>query len=400
MTATTLPTEGRLSSTTHPWINYAFDLNRIGPRTWMMLGEAESKCAHIAGVPLRPEVGARLLSVYLSKGAHGTTSIEGNTLSEEEVRRRIDDDLSLPASREYLGEEIDNIVDLYNHITSETMAGRPPDVSAETLKKYHRTLFRGQPTTEDNQIGQFRDHSVVVLRYRGAPAEDCEYLIDELCHWLQTGFEPPEGHEDLRFALNVLKAMLAHLYIAWIHPFGDGNGRIARLIEFQLLFQAGVPLPACHVLSDHYNRTREAYYAALDKTSRGQGWPVELFIAYAMQGFVDELREQLQLVREHQHEVTWENYVHDVFKDQDTPARRRQKHIALDLPAHEVTPRGKLKAISMRVAEEYYGKTSKTVTRDLNALEDDGLIVRVPGGILPNRAITRAFLAARAEGGL
>lgn len=381
----------------HPWIDFKLDLGRLDSRTWMLLGEAQSKCEHIAGVPLKPEVSRTLHLVYLSKGAHGTTSIEGNTLTEDEVLRRVDGDLALPVSRQYLGEEIDNMVALYNQIVRETLDGTPPDVSAGTLKDYHRTLFRGQPIKSDVVIGDFRDHSVGVMNYRGAPAEDCEYLISRLCEWVQTGFEPPKGREDLTFALNVLKAIMAHLYIAWIHPFGDGNGRISRLIEFQLLFQAGVPLPACHVLSDHYNRTREAYYAALDRTSKQDGFPVEVFIQYAMQGFVDELREQLQIVKKAQMEVTWENYVHEIFRDQDTPARRRQKHIALDLPVDAPTPRAKIRGISPRVAEEYAGKTAKTVSRDLNALDDLGLITRRPAGISPRRSLTSAFLAARHE---
>jgi len=395
MSTAAVLTQTRQYEQTHPWINFKLDLGRLDSRTWMLLGEAQSKCEHIAGVPLKPETSQLLHLVYLSKGAHGTTSIEGNTLSEDEVRRRVDGDLALPVSREYLGEEIDNMVKLYNQIVRETLEETPPDVSAQTLKAYHSTLFTGQPVKSDVVVGDFRDHSVGVMNYRGAPAEDCEYLIGRVCDWVREGFEPPPGREDLRFALNVLKAIMAHLYIAWIHPFGDGNGRISRLIEFQLLFQAGVPLPACHVLSDHYNRTREAYYAALDRTSKQDGFPVEVFIQYAMQGFVDELREQLQIVKSAQMEVTWENYVHEIFRDQDTPARRRQKHIALDLPAGEATPRGKIRGISPRVAEEYAGKTAKTVSRDLNALAELRLIIRRPNGVLPRRSLTSAFLAAR-----
>ncbi len=41
----------------------------------------------------------------------------------------------------------------------------------------------------------------------------------------------------------IIKAVLAHVYIAWIHPFGNGNGRTARLIEFHLLMSGGMPPP-------------------------------------------------------------------------------------------------------------------------------------------------------------
>jgi hypothetical protein len=54
----------------------------------------------------------------------------------------------------------------------------------------------------------------------------------------------------------LIAAVVAHVYFEWIHPFGDGNGRTGRLIELKLLLEAGVPQPAAHLLSNHYNATR------------------------------------------------------------------------------------------------------------------------------------------------
>lgn len=82
----------------------------------MPLGEARSKIAHIAGTPLSPRVAREMHIAYLAKGALATAAIEGNTLSEEEARRRIERDLDLPPWREYLGREIDNVIAAYNEI--------------------------------------------------------------------------------------------------------------------------------------------------------------------------------------------------------------------------------------------------------------------------------------------
>jgi len=68
--------------------------------------------------------------------------------------------------------------------------------------------------------------------------------------------------------LGFLKAVIAHLYLVWIHPFGDGNGRTARLIEFQILLNAGVPRLRRSFSSNHYNLTRMNYYLWLDKARR------------------------------------------------------------------------------------------------------------------------------------
>ncbi|MCC6745869.1 MAG: Fic family protein, partial [Acidobacteria bacterium] len=62
---------------TYPWITFRLDLSELSTETWMLLGEARSKCEHIAGVPLKPAVAERLHRLYLAKGVHATTAIEG-----------------------------------------------------------------------------------------------------------------------------------------------------------------------------------------------------------------------------------------------------------------------------------------------------------------------------------
>lgn len=378
---------------THPWISFKFDLNRLSHRTWLLLGEASSKCLHLAGTALAPQVAAELHKVTLTKGIHGTTSIEGNTLSEEQVRRRIDGDLDLPRSQEYLGREIDNILAIDNEIVRDVVEGRERPLTVARILEFHRRVLDGLPVTDDVIPGETRSHSVTVgiSSYRGAPAEDCDFLLEQLITWMD-GFKAPDSQPEMRFPIAILKAIIAHLYLAWIHPFGDGNGRVARLIEFQLLIEAGAPSPAAHLLSDHYNKTRQAYLVELDKTSRVEGYPVEGFVQYALQGFVDQLREQIRVVRSFQHSVTWINYVHEEFRDEETPAKRRQRHLVLDLEPGQVVSRNKLREVSPRLADEYRDASPKLISRDLNALLDRGLLVRTRGGYRANHELIEAFL--------
>lgn len=383
----------RVYQRTHPWISFEFDLRRLDYGAWLAFGEADSKCEHIAGSALRPDVARRLNEIYLSKGIHATTAIEGNSLTEAEVLARIRHDLDLPRSRAYLGREIDNIVDACNEIVDDVVAGRPLRLDIRRIADFNRRILEGQPVMDGIVPGQIREHSVVVGRYRAAPAEDCEYLLDRLCQWLEN-LQAPKENPELGFTFAVLKAILAHLYIAWILPFGGGNGRTARLIEFQLMVQAGVPLPSAHLLSDHYNRTRDEYYLELDRTSRGT-FPVQDFVKYAMRGFVDELREQIFEIRHQQMDVTWEDYIHNLFHGQDSPPKIRQRTLLLDLPMKPVH-KSDISEITPRIAKAYAGKTSKTVTRDLNALTEMGLLRETAGGVLANRSIVEAFLPIKA----
>jgi len=217
-------------------------------------------------------------------------------------------------------------------------------------------------------------HSVVVARYRGAPWQDCDYLLERLCEWLNgPDFAPPQDQE-LRLPYAILKAVAAHLYLAWIHPFDDGNGRTARLMELQILLAAGVPTPVPHLLSNHYNQTRAEYQRRLDAASKAPDGPLQ-FIRYAVGGFVEGLREQLALVREQQFDDRWEQFIYESFGDTKSPSEIRQRQLVLDL-SHAKRPavRAGLRQLSAGIASAYANKTTKTLTRDINALQRRGLI--------------------------
>lgn len=365
-------TKVRTFSETHPWISFKADLSRAGFPLWLLLGEAQSKCEHLAGVPLRPDFAEELYKIYLSKGIHATTSIEGNTLSEAEVYKRIEGKLPLPRSREYLGREVDNIVKACDEVVTDLVKNPEIPLTRARILSFNAMALEGLEVEEGVVPGECRTYSVGVAGYRAAPAEDCAYLLDRLCEWLEgLEFRPP--NPDLAFTYLFLKAVLAHLYIAWIHPFGDGNGRTARLVEFQILAQSGVPLPAAHLLSNFYNQTRARYYQELDRASRSGG-EILPFVQYAAEGFVDGLREQLATVLKQQWTVTWENFVHDQFDGQDGPAQTRRRHLVLDLPTDAWVPRDEIDSLTPRLASDYAKKSEKTLARDLKDLVEAKLI--------------------------
>ncbi len=378
---------------THPWIAFRIDLRKAGPSLWLLLGEAASKCEHIAGVPLRPATAQSLHQLYLAKGALATTAIEGNTLTEKEVLAHLQGKLKLPPSKEYLGQEVDNIVAACNRIGERLRTG-DTTLTAERVCEFNRQVLERLTLDERVVPGEVRTHSVVVGNvYRGAPAEDSQFLLGRLCEWLAgDDFTAPEGME---MVYAILKAVVAHLYLAWIHPFGDGNGRTARLVEFQLLLQAGVPTPAAHLLSNHYNQTRAEYYRQLDRASKSGG-EVAPFLEYAARGFVDGLREQLRVIRDQQWDVAWRSFVHERFRDEPGSNAKRQRDLVLDLsPARELVAVGKITELTPRLARNYAGISAKTLQRDLAAVEKLGLIERQPEGVRAKRELILAFLPWR-----
>lgn len=386
----------RTYNQTQPWISFEIDLRKASFRLWMLLGEARSKCEHIAEVPLLPHVAKHLHQVFLAKGVLATTAIEGNTLTEEEVLKRIEGQLKLPPSKEYLGKEIDNIVQACNSIGRAVLAGDQAGVRAQDIKEYNRLVLKDLPLDEKAVPGEIRGHSVVVGSYKGAPAEDCSFLLEKLCDWLKTGFEPPEAN--LKIAFGIIKAIVSHIYIAWIHPFGDGNGRTARLVEFQIMLSAGVPSTAAHLLSNHYNQTRTEYYRQLDQAHKTRG-DVFPFIEYALQGFVDGLKEQVELIQAQQLHVHWINYIHEQFRNKEGKTADRRRRLAIDLSAEaEPVPITKTRHITPRIAEAYANKTDKTVRRDINTLEKMGILDVTEGKVRAKQEIMLGLLpAARSE---
>lgn len=171
---------------THPWIKFDFDLKKADSGLWLALGEADSKCEHIAGVPLRPQTAKELLTLYLARGIRATTAIEGNTLSEAEVLSRIEGKKVLPPSKEYLGIEIDNILRVYNRMVEGIIQKKIGLPDAETICSFNREVLKDLQLQKDVVPGTIRKHGVGVGLYRGAPQEDCEYLLERLCEWIRS----------------------------------------------------------------------------------------------------------------------------------------------------------------------------------------------------------------------
>jgi Uncharacterized conserved protein len=378
---------------THPWLTFSLDTNEFDHRLWMLLGEAGSKCDHIAGVPLAPEIADQMHRLYLAKGAAATTAIEGNTLSEEEAERILSGDLTLPPSQQYLADELTNIVGAVNLLAKELNENRASPITIEMLKAINALVLDGLQVDPEVIPGEIRKHNVVVGRYRCAPAEDCEYLLQKLCDMLNNFPVPADSKQ----GFSIIKAVFAHLYFVWIHPFGDGNGRTARLLELYILLSAGFAQPTGHLLSNHYNRTRQQYYSYLNNAINGQKGVID-FIRYSVAGLVDGLKEQIGVIRLQQWRVSWINFVHEQFHEKNTPADTRRRHLVLalsDIP--EGVQLNRLTTLTPILAQEYFGKTAKTAARDVNALEEMELVARGKGRVRARKEKILAFLPWRSD---
>jgi Fic family protein len=343
-----------------------------------MLGQCEVIIRMISNAPLEPQYRKKLLQVSLRKGAQATTAIEGNTLSYEEIAR-IDDGENLPPSKEYLQIEVQNVIKALNKIRQEVILDAKEHlITPDLIKSFHQHISKNLGEHLRAAPGQFRKkgEDVIVGTYRPPPGKDVVRLVLKLCDWLRETFHYESGNQT--FSEQVVQAIVCHVYIAWIHPFGDGNGRTARLIEFFLLLRAGLPDIASHILSNHYNNTRQEYYRQLDMAGKEQN--LSRFIDYALTGLRDGLNEVLDVVQSNILKTAWRNYIYEMLDSKKASGKtkaivKRRRNIALHFPTDSFFTIAELLKTNPDFIREYANKSSLTLKRDLLELERLGLII-------------------------
>ena len=382
-------TKKRTYLITHPWLSFQLDLDQMVPGIWMLLAEAQSKCVQLSGVPLIPKAAKKLSNRYLVEGIYSSATREGNTLSAEEVRERIENNLELPPSREYLGTEIDNLVKTNNLVEFQTRIGKCMDLNPEKIRDLNLLVLAGvihQPVVVP---GETRNNSVLVGNFKAVPAKYCDDLLQRLCNWLHNDIQEVAGYS---MAFCVLRAILAHFYLAWIQPFGEGNRRTISLVESQIMLSGGLPTIASHLLTIHFQRTESIYLRKLGALTRS-GDKLIPFIEYAVQGFVDGLTEQIEIIRAEQLNIHWLSSIQDSFRSDFRETDRRRKQLLIELSSKEdPIPLADVRYITPGVSKLYDGRNERTFRRDIAWLKNMDLLKECKDGFSANREMVIAFL--------
>jgi Fic family protein len=166
-------------------------------------------------------------------------------------------------------------------------AGTPPLTLAD-LMTMHRMVTNG--ATGHYVPGTLRNLAVQVGRqevgglHMGAPINWLPRLMNQYVQFI-TG-------ERLWSLHPVIQALIAHFFLVTIHPFGDGNGRLSRLLTTGILLQRGYNVHGgFYALSDYFYLNDIKYHSMLHRCWQAP-LPFDLtpFVAFGMEGFVMELR--------------------------------------------------------------------------------------------------------------
>jgi Fic family protein len=252
----------------HQWPEFHWEEGRVAPllagvrfKQGRLLGKMEG-----LGFHLQAEASLQTLTQDVLK----SSEIEGEVLDKAQVRSSIARRLGMevaglvPSDR-----HVDGVVEMMLDATQSYTA----DLTDERLYGWHSALF---PT---GRSGMYR---IVVGAWRNNTKEDPMQVVSGAMGRERVHFQAPDS-EALESEMGkflswfnsksdldpVIKAAVAHLWFVTLHPFDDGNGRIARAITDMLLAKADESAQRFYSMSAQIRNERNVYYEILEVTQKG-----------------------------------------------------------------------------------------------------------------------------------
>jgi fido (protein-threonine AMPylation protein) len=328
------------------------------------------------------------------RAVHGTTALEGNPLSEEQVAEALDDG-NTERGRTREQAQIRNAGAAQDWVRSRFDGGKEP-LQLEDILQMHRLITRHSDEV-NNVPGRFRRSRVVVGTaalggvHRGAPPDDIPRLMDEFVAFINSARVQGEHP--------VVRALLGHFFLVTIHPFGDGNGRVSRLVEAAMLYQGGYNVHGFYGLSNYFYRNGDEYKMRLQECRKSQPFDVSPFVNFALRGFAAELGGINNFIKTKMNRLVYRNTLVRAYNKRAGRRRRvlnDREYSLLTYLLDETEPDDPFsekpsKQISLvdlmaspYVMYTYRSVTSRTFRRELIRLAERGFILfTVPEGSDP-----------------
>ncbi len=187
---------------------------------------------------------------------HNTNAIEGNTISLKETAMMLDHNLSPRSKKLREIHEIENFTKVLNYVRKYDKG-----INKKFMLKLHELITRN---IDDNTAGNFRRISIGISgsKWEPVPAISVQEELDDLLKWYKGGKEKINPFE--------LAGIFNHRFLQ-IHPFVDGNGRVARELFNFILQRAGFPPIIVPVIR------RDDYMDYLEKADEGDIRPLLRF---------------------------------------------------------------------------------------------------------------------------
>lgn len=218
------------------------------------------------------ELGREAQANLITEEAVKTAAIEGETLNPVLVRSSVAKQLGLPMAGLPAPERsVDGLVEVLINATSHYH--KP--LTLKRIKGWHAALFpTGYSGMHKIRVGRWRHDDPMrvvsgpigheVVHFEAPPSKNVETEMTTFLQWWNQSLKEKRVE-------GVLRAGIAHFYFVTIHPFEDGNGRIARALTDMALAQDEKMATRFYSLSSQIMADRDDYYRILEKTQRGNG---------------------------------------------------------------------------------------------------------------------------------
>jgi Fic family protein len=238
----------------------------------------------IVDLPILPELASKIEPEIMYSSISGTAAIEGNPITEEDVQKIAKgEDIEIYTKKDK--QEILNLIDAYNLLSGIEVNEKPFVVTEELICELHKIITSDVPD-KDNIPGKYRNGVVYVgdnahggIYTPPKILRDIQNLMRELVEWINC--------EEILYINPFVRAAILHYYFCTIHPFWDGNGRTARLLEAILLQSSNIKyLP--RELSNYYYRNVDDYYIAFSKSIKLKK-DITPFLQFSLKSSVESL---------------------------------------------------------------------------------------------------------------
>lgn len=240
----------------------------------LLIREADKKKAQLAQKTLAPDIYDAYQERFLLADIFNSLAIEGNKLSQEQIENLLSNDVVIPNIS--LSDHM-NVVGYRDAILqSREYVNYNTRITEHEIRKLHYKLLIARQQVS----GEYRNYNMMIRGHRPTSYEKVPYKMVQLTDRVNK-LEDEHPLEAIAFA---------HLRLEKIHPFGDGNGRVGRILVNTMLAQAEYP----QVIFDV--NEKERYYAALEAYDGLQGNPqIEPMQVYLTELVVRQLDELLAL---------------------------------------------------------------------------------------------------------
>ncbi len=335
------------------------------------VGRVDGAREVIMNAPLVPAWEAKFRKEAMERTVHHGTRIEGNPLSEEEVRDVLDGSEVIARDRDI--QEIlnyRNVLKFLDQIAAQIGGGTGYAVTIETILEIHRLTT--EKILPEDIAGSFRLRQVVVknsrtnqISYTPPPAVEVPYLVEDLVNFINSD-ESKEVHP-------VIKAGIIHYELARIHPFTDGNGRVARAVATLVMFLDGYDIRKFFSLEEYFDENPMDYYLTLQAVSNQLVLDThERVLTPWLEYFVEGVAIELNRVKEKVQRISVDARIKDAMGGEQLMLNERQMLIMEYLHRHKGMTNKDFRKIFPDFSDD-------TVLRELKFLRQKGLVKKAGG---------------------